>query len=87
MAGRSSSQNIWILLLLLLAGIILGGFLGNALEKIPFLSWLNYGSSFGLSSPLVLELGVLRLQLGLTIRFTIAGMLGMIFAFFIYRKL
>lgn len=87
MAGRSSSQNIWILLLLLLAGIILGGFLGNTLENISFLRWLNYGSSFGLSSPLVLELGVLRLQFGLTIRFTVAGMIGMILAFFIYRKI
>ena len=77
MRGRSS-QNIWILVLLMLAGVV-GG--------VSALSWLAYGNSFGLSSPLMLDLGVLTLQFGLTIRFTIAGIIGIILAFFIYRKL
>lgn len=85
--ARRSSQNIWVLVLLMLAGVVLGGFIGNALGGISALSWLNYGSSFGLSSPLVLDLGVLTLQFGLTIRFTIAGILGIVLAFFIYRKM
>ena len=51
------------------------------------LSWLGYGNSFGLSSPLVLDLGVLTLQFGLTIRFTIAGIIGIVLAFLIYRKM
>lgn len=85
--ARHSSQNIWVLLLLMLAGVVLGGFIGSALGDIPMLSWLNYGSDFGLSSPLVLDLGVLVLQFGLTIRFTIAGIIGIVLAFFIYRKM
>ncbi len=87
MGARSSSQNIWVLTLLLLAGVVLGGFIGKALGGVAFLSWLNYGSSFGLSSPLVLDLGVLTLQFGLTIRFTIAGIIGIVLAFIIYRRL
>ena len=85
--ARRSSQNIWVLVLLMLAGVVLGGFIGNALGGISALSWLNYGSSFGLSSPLVLDLGVLTLQFGLPIRFTIAGIIGIVLAFFIYRKM
>ena len=85
--ARRSSQNIWVLLLLMLAGVVLGGFIGNALGGISALSWLGYGSSFGLSSPLVLDLGVLTLQFGLTIRFTIAGIIGIVLAFLIYRKM
>ena len=85
--ARRSSQNIWVLVLLMLTGVVLGGFIGNALGGISALSWLNYGSSFGLSSPLVLDLGVLTLQFGLTIRFTIAGIIGIVLAFFIYRKM
>ena len=85
--ARKSSQNIWVLVLLMLAGVVLGGFIGNALGGISALSWLGYGSSFGLSSPLVLDLGVLTLQFGLTIRFTIAGIIGIVLAFFIYRKM
>ncbi|MBR3992573.1 MAG: DUF4321 domain-containing protein [Anaerotignum sp.] len=85
--ARRSSQNIWVLILLMLAGVVLGGFIGSALGGTSALSWLNYGSSFGLSSPLVLDLGVLTLQFGLTIRFTIAGIIGIVLAFFIYRKM
>ena len=75
MKGRS--QNIWVLILLLLAGVVLGGFLAQ----------LGYGKSFGLTSPLVLDLGVLTLQFAFTVRFTIAGILGIVLAFFIYRKI
>ena len=85
--ARKSSHNIWVLILLMLAGVVLGGFIANMLGGISALSWLAYGSSFGLSSPLVLDLGVLTLQFGLTIRFTIAGIIGIILAFFIYKKM
>lgn len=86
MRGRSS-QNIWILVLLMLAGVVLGGFIAKLVGGVSALSWLAYGNSFGLSSPLMLDLGVLTLQFGLTIRFTIAGIIGIILAFLIYRKL
>ena len=86
MRGRSS-QNIWILVLLMLAGVVLGGFIAKLVGGVSALSWLAYGNSFRLSSPLMLDLGVLTLQFGLTIRFTIAGIIGIILAFFIYRKL
>ena len=82
MRGRSS-QNIWILVLLMLAGVVLGGFIAKLVGGVSALSWLAYGNSFGL----MLDLGVLTLQFGLTIRFTIAGIIGIILAFFIYRKL
>ena len=46
-------RNFWILLIMLLAGIVLGGFMGQMAEGIPWLGWLNFGQSFGLDSPLV----------------------------------
>ena len=85
MKGRP--QNIRVLILLLLAGVVLGGFLAQLLSGYPALSWLGYGKSFGLTSPLVLDLGVLTLQFAFTVRFTIAGILGIVLAFFIYRKI
>ncbi|WP_313529723.1 DUF4321 domain-containing protein [Anaerotignum sp.] len=84
---RGQTQNVWVLVLLLLAGVVLGGFIGNVVGDIPALSWLAYGSKFGLSSPLVLDLGVLTLQFAFTIRFTIAGIIGIIVALLVYRKL
>ena len=47
----------------------------------------RYGQTFGLTKPLVLDLQVLTLQFALTFRFTIAGILGIVIAFLIYRKM
>ena len=49
------------------------------------LSWLSYGQSFGLNSPLVLDLGVLVLTFALQIKITIASIIGVILAIIIYR--
>ena len=81
------NKNFWILLLLLLAGIVLGGFLGAATKSISLLSWLNFGQSFGLDTPLVLNLGVLVITFGLTIRITMASIIGVAIALLIYRFL
>lgn len=79
------NKNFWILLLLLLAGIVLGGFLGNLAEGTSWLSWLNFGQSFGLDTPLVLNLGVLIITFGLSIRITMASIIGVVLALIIYR--
>lgn len=80
-----NNRNFWILLLLLLSGIVLGGFLGNLAEANPWLSWLNFGQSFGLDTPLVLNLGVLVLTFGLSIKITVASIIGVGIALLIYR--
>lgn len=74
-------KNGWTCLLLLLAGIVLGGFLGNAAPD----SFLNFGQTFGLTSPVILDLGILSITFAFTIRITIASILGIIVALFIYR--
>ena len=61
-------KNFWILLIMLLAGIVLGGFMGQLANGISWLSWLNFGQSFGLDSPLVINFGILVITLGLTIK-------------------
>lgn len=78
-------KNNWALAFLILAGIVLGGFIGSLVAGIPGLGWLNYGQSFGLSSPLVLDLGILVLTFGLSIHITIAGIIGVVLAIIIYR--
>ena len=85
MSKGTFGKNAWALFLLLLVGIVLGGFIGTLTAGVPFLSWLNYGQSFGLTSPVVLDLGVLVLTFGLTIRITIASIIGVLLAILIYR--
>ena len=81
------NKNNWILLILLLSGIVLGGFLGSLAEGISWLSWLNFGQSFGLDSPLILNLGVLIITFGLTIKITMASIIGVAIALLIFRLL
>ena len=84
---KIGSKSGWILLLLMLAGIVLGGFLGTLTQNTPGLSWLNYGQGFGLDSPIVLNLGILVITFGLSIKITIASILGLIIAWVVYRFL
>ena len=88
-------RNFWILLIMLLAGIVLGGFMGQMAEGIPWLwwvdfgqgtlGWLNFGQSFGLDSPLVVNFGILVITFGLTIKITMASIIGVAIALIIYR--
>ncbi|MDE6980654.1 MAG: DUF4321 domain-containing protein [Lachnospiraceae bacterium] len=80
-------KNNWALFLLLLAGIVLGGFIGELTSGISGLSWLSYGQSFGFQNPIVLDLGILVLTFGLSIKITIASIVGVLVAIFIYRLL
>ncbi|HIT42650.1 MAG TPA: DUF4321 domain-containing protein [Candidatus Caccovicinus merdipullorum] len=81
------NKNVWVLLILLLTGVVLGGFIGNVTEGIPALSWLSFGESFGLNTPLVLDFGILVVTFGLSIRITMAGIIGVVLALLVYRWL
>ena len=81
------NKNVWVLLILLLPGVVLGGFIGNVTEGIPALSWLSFGESFGLNTPLVLDFGILVVTFGLSIRITMAGIIGVVLALLVYRWL
>lgn len=79
-------KNIWILLIFLLSGLVLGGLLGELASKVDFLWWLSYGESFGLTSPIELDLNVITITFGLWFKINIASIIGMAIAIFVYRK-
>lgn len=75
-----------ISILFVLAGLVIGGLIGNLASNVSWLSWLAYGEEFGLMEPLTLDLNVLTLTLGLTIKINIASIIGAIIALVVYRK-
>lgn len=79
-------KNIWILIVFILSGIVVGGLLGELASKVDFLWWLGYGETFGLSSPLELDLSVIKITFGLMFKINISSIIGMALAVFIYRK-
>lgn len=84
---RAGGKNSWALFLLMLAGIVLGGFIGTLTADMPGFSWLNYGQSFGFDNPIVLNLGILVITFALNIKITIASIIGLVISAIIYRFL
>lgn len=79
-------KNIWLLLVFLLAGLVVGGLLGKLAAGVPWLWWLSYEEQFGLQTPLVLDLSVAKLTFGLMFNINVSSIIGMILAVFIYKK-
>ncbi len=79
-------KNIWILIVFILSGLVIGGLLGELASRVDFMWWLSYGQDFGLSSPIVLDLNIIKLTFGLQLKINIASIIGMAIAIFIYRK-
>ena len=80
-------KNIWILILFILSGIVVGGLLGELASNVSFLSWLSYEEEFGLSTPIQLDLNVITLTFGLMFKINIASIIGIALAIFIYKKI
>lgn len=71
----------WVFVVLILVGFVIGRFIGTYFSG----SFLNYGQTFGLSSPFVLDLGFIILTFGLQIQITIASVIGVVIALIVYR--
>ena len=80
-------KNIWILLIFILSGLVIGGLLGEIASKVDFLWWLGYGESFGVTNPLELDLSIIRLTFAIVFKINIASIIGLAIAIFIYRKI
>ena len=80
-------KSIWILLIFILSGLVVGGLLGEVAGKVEFLSWMGYGESFGLTSPLELDLSIIKITFALAFKINIASIIGLILAVFIYKKI
>jgi hypothetical protein len=87
-AGKSAAggKNPWTLFLLLLAGLVLGAFVGEYLAKIPYLSALAYGKDFGFDTPVILDLSAVKLQFALLLRVNLGSVIGVIAAIIIYKR-
>ncbi len=79
-------KNVWILLLFILSGLVIGGLLGELAGQVDFLWWLSYGQSFGLTSPVELNLSIVQITFALMLKINIASIIGLIIAILVYRK-
>lgn len=82
----TKDKSAWILIVFILAGIVIGGLLGDFASGSSALWWLAYGQQFGLSEPLSVDLSIIKFSFSLMIKLNISSIIGMILAIFIYRK-
>jgi len=71
----------WVFIILVLIGFVVGGFIGTYFEG----TFLNYGRTFGLTTPIELDLGFIIFTFGLKIQITIASVIGVILSLLVYR--
>ena len=84
MKDRRQALNLFVLLV---AGMIIGGFIGHYLGQYEQFEFLNYGKKLGMDDPLALDLGIIHLVLGITININIASIFGMMLGGLIYRQM
>jgi hypothetical protein len=80
-------RNGWNLFILLLAGMVIGGFLAYYLGKYPSFAWLGYSKTFGFDQPFSLNLGIIMLTFGIKFDFNIGSLIGMAIGGFIYKRM
>ncbi len=88
MVSRNNRKNAWALFLLVLVGIVLGGFIGSLAANVSFLSWLNFGYSFGVpAEAMVIDLKVIVLTFKLVLNITVSSIIGVVIGIVAYKLL
>ena len=83
----TKEKNIWVLLIFILSGLVVGGLLGELASRVDWLWWLSYSQRFGLQDPVTLDLSVIQITFALMFKINISSIIGMILAIFIYKKI
>lgn len=83
----TKEKKIWILIIFILSGLVIGALLGELASRVDWLWWLSYSQSFGLENPIVLDLSIVKITFALMFKISVSSIIGMILAIFIYKKI
>ena len=87
MARNSSKRRVLALFLFLLAGVIVGTFIGNILAYLTKWELFTFSFSIGTSgTPAWLDLSVLRLCIGIAFKINFGTVLGIVAGLILYFK-
>lgn len=76
-----------LLILLLLAGAVVGSLVASVTGDISGLNWLAYSKGISISPPLTINLVIMKISFGIDFSMSIAQLIFMIIAVAIYPKL
>ena len=78
-----------LLIIFVLSGIILGALAADLLAGVPYLGWLSFGKTVGISpdAPLMLDLSVFRLAFGVELGINVAQVILILLGVVAYKKI
>ncbi len=83
------SKNLLVLIMLIVFGTLIGNVVAELARDSQYFHWLAYGRQFGISTdnPLLLELGMITMKLGLMLNLTVSSIIGIIVSVIVYRRI
>ncbi len=85
--GLNIPYLIIIIILGGIAGTVIGEILGLVLPQGMFNTIVSGGKDIGITDPFRMDLGIIKFSLAFSLKINLAGIAGLISAFFIYSKL
>ena len=82
-----SGKNGWILFLIILCAIVVGGFLGEFFKNSQLLGFMGKGFPVGTINPIVVDLMMLKLSLGLTVNVNLASIIALAGGIYLYTRM
>jgi hypothetical protein len=79
-------KTLYVILLICI-GVVAGMLVSSLSQNITWLSWLSFGREFGLTSPFVLNLGIIVFTLGMTINLNISVIIFVLLSLFVGSKI
>ncbi|SKA94503.1 protein of unknown function [Caloramator quimbayensis] len=87
MSGKMVRGYRYLILIVLLCGLA-GGALGEAIgQNFKNLAFLKHYTAIGMNNPVTLNLKLISLTFGINFNINILSIFGMIFGYFIYKKM
>lgn len=82
----SSVKNDFRLVLMLIIGALAGSVLNEILRALGVAEALTQTVSIGLNPPVILDLAVLKMSFGFTLRLSFCSVLGLALGLLVYKK-
>ena len=86
-AAKRSREPWWLLVVIVIAGAMLGSVFADAVGQFTYLAPFVHSLAFGIDPPITLDLRVLTVTLGVTVRLNLATVAGIVAAALLFRVL
>jgi fluoride ion exporter CrcB/FEX len=87
----AAHRGVGLLLVAIVAGLVIGSLLGELFGQVVSAEWLRdlltRGPTIGLTTPATLDLRLLSITFGMVFKVNVVGVLGIIIAVIVFRKL